>query len=97
MVQRAVVYEVIRPERCRRRYLWKRALRHSPNERRWFNWANVLKSVLAVAVYTAWLPVTHVLGQHAPMDWRGRDKAMPGRVCGQVTRRTRHMSGEFAS
>ncbi len=59
----AVVYEVVPPERSRRRYFLKRALLRGQNEKLLLTVPSVVKSVLAVPVYLASLPVMLVLGQ----------------------------------
>jgi glycosyltransferase involved in cell wall biosynthesis len=64
----AVVYEVVSPERYRRRYLWKRALRRGQSEGPQLNATSVAKSIVAVPMYMALLPAMCVLGQHAMMD-----------------------------
>ena len=80
----AAVYEVVPPERRRRRYFLKRALRRGQNERRLLSATGVVKSLLAVPVYTALIPITCVLGQHALMDCCVRLLDHVGRLLGAV-------------
>ena len=80
----AAVYEVVPPERRRRRYFLKRALRRGQNERRWLNTTSIVTSLLAVPAYTALIPITCVLGQHALMDCCVRLLDHVGRLLGAV-------------
>ena len=80
----APVYEVIPPERRRRRYFLKRALRRGQNERRLLSTAGVLKSLVAVPAYVALIPITCILGQHALMDCSVRLLDHVGRLLGAV-------------
>jgi succinoglycan biosynthesis protein ExoM len=80
----AGVYEVVPPERRRRRYFLKRALCRGQNERLLLNARGIVTSLLAVPVYTALIPVTCVLGQHALMDCSVRLLDHVGRLLGAV-------------
>lgn len=80
----AAVYEIVPPERRRRRYFLKRALRRGQNERRLLSAASLAKSLLAVPLYTALIPITFVLGQHVFMDCCVRLLDHVGRLLGAV-------------
>lgn len=62
----AIVKELVPPNRCRRAYLLKRALLRGRNtfEQEEGRIINVAKSIIAVPVYAAALPVLLVLGEH---------------------------------
>jgi glycosyltransferase involved in cell wall biosynthesis len=60
----APVYELVPPERCRRMYLLKRALRRGQSEKSLADLRGVLKSLVAVPLYVALLPVLLVAGHH---------------------------------
>ncbi len=68
----AVVHEVVPPERWRRRYLFKRALLRGQNERTLLTVPSVLRSMGAVIVYSAALPVLAILGHHLFMRYSVR-------------------------
>jgi succinoglycan biosynthesis protein ExoM len=59
----AVAYEVVPPERCERRYWWKRALLRGQNEKLHLTAASVCKSLVAVPLYLVILPFALVVGQ----------------------------------
>jgi glycosyltransferase involved in cell wall biosynthesis len=80
----AGVYEVVPPERRRRRYFLKRALCRGQNERLLLNPRAIMTSLLAVPAYTALMPITCVLGQHALMDCSVRLLDHVGRLLGAV-------------
>jgi glycosyltransferase involved in cell wall biosynthesis len=80
----AGVYEVVPPERRRRRYFLKRALRRGQNERLLLNPRGIMTSLLAVPAYTALIPITCVLGQHVLMDYSVRLLDHVGRLLGAV-------------
>lgn len=80
----APVYEVVPPERRRRRYFLKRALRRGQNERRLLNTRGIVTSVLAIPAYTVLIPITCVLGQHVLMDYCVRLLDHVGRLLGAV-------------
>jgi succinoglycan biosynthesis protein ExoM len=80
----AVVYEVVPPGRWRRRYFLKRALRRGQNERLFLSTRSIAKSLLAVPVYIALLPVMAVLGQAALMDCSVRLLDHVGKLLGAV-------------
>ena len=67
----AVTYEMVPPERCTRSYLLRRALlrgsnfpKHPSDRAR-----NILKSLIAVPIYTLGLPVLAVFGQHVLLKY----------------------------
>lgn len=64
----AAVYEEVPRERRRRRYFLKRALLRGQNERLLLSTASIAKSIVAVPLYVAALPLMCVLGQHALMQ-----------------------------
>jgi glycosyltransferase involved in cell wall biosynthesis len=80
----AGVYEVVPPERRRRRYFLKRALCRGQNERLLLNPRGIMTSLLAVPAYTALIPITCVLGQHVLMDCSVRLLDHVGRLLGAV-------------
>jgi succinoglycan biosynthesis protein ExoM len=59
----AIVYEVVPPERCERRYWWKRALLRGQNEKLHLTAASVCKSLVAVPLYLVILPFAFLAGQ----------------------------------
>jgi succinoglycan biosynthesis protein ExoM len=59
----APVYEVVPPERCRRRYLLRRALLRGQNERSLTDLRGIGKSVVAVPVYLLAMPMALIAGQ----------------------------------
>jgi glycosyltransferase involved in cell wall biosynthesis len=65
----AVVYEVVPPERCKRRYLLKRALLRGQNEKPLLDGRSIVKSLVAVPVYAVLLTVVWVLGEHVFMKY----------------------------
>jgi len=65
----AVVYEVVPPERCKRRYVLKRALLRGQNEKLLLNLRSILKSLVAVPLYTLILTVVWVKGEHVFMKY----------------------------
>jgi hypothetical protein len=68
----AVVYEVVPPERCERRYVLKRALLRGQNEKLVLNVRSIVKSLVAVPLYTMLLLIVWVLGQHLFMKYMVR-------------------------
>ncbi len=80
----AIVYEVVPPARCRRRYFFKRALRRGQNERLFLSTRSIVKSLLAVPAYAALLPVMGVLGQAALMDCSVRLLGHVGKLLGAI-------------
>ena len=80
----AGVYEVVPPERRRRRYFLKRALCRGQNEKLLLSPRSILTSLLAVPAYTALIPITCVLGQHALMDCSVRLLDHVGRLLGAI-------------
>lgn len=68
----AVVYEVVPPERWKRRYVLKRALLRGQNERLFLNARSLAKSTLAVLLYGALLPFLLFLGQHVFMNYAAK-------------------------
>jgi succinoglycan biosynthesis protein ExoM len=60
----AVIYEVVPPERCERRYLLKRALLRGQNEKLRLNWRSLVKSFVAVPLYTVLLSMAWLRGEH---------------------------------
>lgn len=64
----AAVYELVPPERCRRRYLLKRALLRGQNETGLTDLRGIAKSIVAVPVYTLALPFLLAAGQHRFMQ-----------------------------
>lgn len=60
----AAVYEVVPPERCRRRYMLKRALQRGQCERGLADFQGVCKSLIAVPLYALMLPFLLLAGQH---------------------------------
>jgi succinoglycan biosynthesis protein ExoM len=65
----AVVYEVVPPERCERRYVLKRALLRGQNEKLLLNGPSIVKSLVAVPLYTVLLLIVWVLGEHMFMKY----------------------------
>lgn len=65
----AVVYEVVPPERQRRRYFLKRALLRGQNERLLLSASSIAKSLVAVPLYAVSLPFMAMLGQHVFMKY----------------------------
>ncbi len=80
----AAVYETIPPERMSRRYFLTRALRRGQDDRQFLSPLSVVKSLLAVPAYTAMIPLSCVLGQHAPMKYSVRLLDHIGRLLGAV-------------
>jgi len=68
----AVVYEVVPPERCERRYVLKRALLRGQNEKLLLNGRSIAKSLVAVPFYTVLLLIVWVLGEHVFMKYMVR-------------------------
>lgn len=60
----AAVYEVVPPERCRRRYMLKRALQRGQCEKELADFQGVCKSLIAVPLYALMLPFLLLAGQH---------------------------------
>jgi hypothetical protein len=60
----AAVQEWVPPERCSRIYVIKRALLRGQNERSFTNLRGIAKSMLAVPIYFALLPISLLIGQH---------------------------------
>jgi glycosyltransferase involved in cell wall biosynthesis len=80
----APVYEEVPPERRRRRYFLKRALLRGQNERLLLSATSVAKSLVAVPLYVAALPLACVLGQHAVMQCGVRLCDHAGKLLGAV-------------
>jgi succinoglycan biosynthesis protein ExoM len=80
----APVYETIPPERMSRRYFLTRALRRGQYDRGFLSLRSVVKSLLAVPAYTAVIPLSCVLGQHALMKYSVRLLDHVGRLLGAV-------------
>lgn len=80
----AAVYEVVPRERRRRRYFLKRALLRGQNERLLLSTASIVKSLVAVPLYVAALPLMCVLGQHALMKCSVRLFDHAGKLLGAV-------------
>jgi succinoglycan biosynthesis protein ExoM len=60
----APVYELVPPERCRRRYLLQRALRRGQSEKGLADGKSIAKSMVAVPAYALALPVSLLIGHH---------------------------------
>jgi hypothetical protein len=60
----AVAYEVVSPLRWKRRFMLRRALLQGAVAVRPFGLADIVRSLIAVPVYAAVLPVVLMLGQH---------------------------------
>jgi succinoglycan biosynthesis protein ExoM len=67
-----IVYEVVPPERCTRRYFLERALLRGQNEKLLLSGRSVAKSVVAVPLYGVFIPFASILGQHAFMKYAVR-------------------------
>lgn len=80
----AAVYEEVPPERRRRRYFLKRALLRGQNERLLLSTTSIVKSLVAVPLYVAALPLMCVLGQHALMRCGVRLCDHAGKLLGAV-------------
>jgi succinoglycan biosynthesis protein ExoM len=80
----AVVHEVVPPERQRRRYLLKRALLRGQNERLLLTAPSLARSVVAIFVYTAMLPLAAVRGQHLVMQCAIRLLDHLGKLLGAI-------------
>jgi succinoglycan biosynthesis protein ExoM len=78
----AAVLEVVPPERCRRRYLLRRALLRGQNEKHLADLGSIGKSILAVPLYTLMLPFLALLGQHRFMAYLIRLFDHAGRLMG---------------
>lgn len=65
----AVVYEVVPPERWKRRYMLKRALLRGQNEKLLLNYRSIVKSVIAVPLYTLLLPFLLLMEHHILMTY----------------------------
>jgi succinoglycan biosynthesis protein ExoM len=65
----AIVYEVVPPERWKRRYMLRRALLRGQSQRHTADLATTVKSLLAVPFYIASLPFMLLLGQHMFMNF----------------------------
>lgn len=65
----AVVYEVVPPERWKRRYLLKRALLRGQNEKLSLSGRGIARSLIAVPLYAALLLVVWAFGQHVFMKY----------------------------
>ena len=60
----AVVYETVPPARWKRKYLWRKALLRGASAGLQTNWKSVLKSCIALPLYTFGLPFALIAGQH---------------------------------
>jgi succinoglycan biosynthesis protein ExoM len=60
----AVVHEIIPETRCRRLYLFRRALLRGQNNRHFADVESVVKSLIALPLYLMMLPFLFVMGQH---------------------------------
>lgn len=65
----SVVFEFVPPQRWTRSYLLKRALLRGQNQRFVANAASILKSAVAVPLYTALLPILLLAGHHRFMKF----------------------------
>lgn len=64
----AAVLEIVPPDRCRRRYLLRRALLRGQNEKELASVGSVCRSLIAVPAYLLLLPFVLLAGQHRFMD-----------------------------
>jgi succinoglycan biosynthesis protein ExoM len=80
----APVHEVVPPERCRRRYLLKRALQRGQAEKGLANFCGVCKSLVAVPFYAILLPFLLLAGQHWFMRYLIRLCDHAGKLAGAV-------------
>jgi glycosyltransferase involved in cell wall biosynthesis len=60
----AVVHEIIPPTRCRRLYLFRRALLRGQNNRHFADTESIVRSIIALPLYLAMLPFLLLMGQH---------------------------------
>jgi len=65
----AVVYEVVPPERWKRRYLLKRALLQGQNQKYLADFRSIAKSIIAVPLYTFLLPFLLLIGHRMFMRY----------------------------
>jgi succinoglycan biosynthesis protein ExoM len=68
----AVVYEVVPPERCERRYVLKRALLRGQNEKLLLSGRSIARSLVAVPLYTILLFFIWMFGEHVFMKYMVR-------------------------
>lgn len=78
----APVYEVVPPDRWTRTYLVRRALLRGQNERHMTDLRGILKSLIAVPVYTAMLPILAIAGHHLFMRYVVKLMDHAGRLMG---------------
>lgn len=78
----AAVYEVVPPERCRRRYLLRRALQRGQCEKGLADFPGICKSLIAVPLYALVLPFLLLAGQHWFMRYLIRLCDHAGKLCG---------------
>jgi glycosyltransferase involved in cell wall biosynthesis len=68
----AAVYEFVPPDRRTRRFYFKRALLRGQNEKLLLSPRSILKSAVAIPLYTMMLPFLMVLSQHRAMQFAVR-------------------------
>jgi hypothetical protein len=76
----AVVHELVPPSRWTRRYRLKRAMMHGRTSLMLTNGAALVKSLVAVPVYSLMLPVTLLFGQHVFMKFGMKLSGHLGRI-----------------